>query len=362
MRAVSRPEGGFSMQSLSFISDARHGAIDCRHVLADAFSVRVVFLDQLAQADPDTVVLVDIDLNRPLHADALRQWLQRRASHSITIFAVDKGSRVQIVRAHSIGATDIVFRPLDRETVLGKLLHDRSSVQRPSVAFESKTCGVTSGIGVLQNIFLSASDGVPLSPQLIETAGQVLVEQIEEFGFADWVRTVRAHHDRTYQHCLLVSGAAAAFGLQLRFGQADRTRLATAALLHDIGKAKIPLAILDKPERLDIEEMAMIRTHPRLGHEALQSTSGLAPEMLDVVLHHHEYLDGTGYPDGLRGAEILDLTRIVTITDVFSALIEQRPYKRCMPGDKAYEHLLYMGGKLDGDLVRAFKPLSQAQF
>jgi putative nucleotidyltransferase with HDIG domain len=349
-----------TMRQLSLISDARPGAVDYRGFLADTFSVRVVFPDQFVQTDPDAVVFVDIDLNRPLHADALRHWLRRR--HGITVFAVDKGSHVQVVRAHSIGATDVVFRPLDRETLLGKLLHDRSAVHKFGVAFEGKTQGITSGIGALQNIFLSASDGAPLSPQVIETAGQALVDQIEEFGFADWVRAVREHHDQTYQHCLLVSGAAAAFALQLRFSKADRTRVATAALLHDIGKAKIPVAILDKPERLDEEEIAAVRRHAQMGYEALRSTSGISPEMLDVVLHHHEYLDGTGYPDRLSGADISDLTRVVTITDVFSAMIEHRPYKRNLPGPEAYQHLLYMGDKLDRDLVRAFKPLSQAHF
>ena len=190
----------------------------------------------------------------------------------------------------------------------------------------------------------------------------MLVEHIEEYGLADWVRSVRVHHDQTYQHCLLVSGAAAAFGQHLKFNDADRRRAAMAGLLHDIGKAKISVAILDKPVELDDEDMATIMQHPVLGHEALQAVNGLHPEMLDVVLHHHEHIDGSGYPHGLQGSEISDLTRMVTIADVFGALIEHRAYKAPMSGRDAYQVLLGMDTKLDHDLVRAFQPLSQAQF
>ena len=116
---------------------------------------------------------------------------------------------------------------------------------------ELEKSGIVSGISALQSIFISASVGTPLKPLVIAKAGQTLVEHIEEHGFADWVRAVRVHHDQTYQHCLLVSGAAAAFSQHLKFNATDRRRVAMAGLLHDIGKAKIPLAILDKPDKLN---------------------------------------------------------------------------------------------------------------
>ena len=87
--------------------------------------------------------------------------------------------------------------------------------------------------------------------------------------------------------------------------------------------------------------------------------SHLSAGMLDIVLHHHEYLDGSGYPHRLQGKEISDFVRIMTISDVFGALIERRSYKPPLPADAAYQILLDMGPKLDRDLVRAFKPVSQ---
>jgi HD-GYP domain-containing protein (c-di-GMP phosphodiesterase class II) len=116
--------------------------------------------------------------------------------------------------------------------------------------------------------------------------------------------TVRRHHEGTYQDYLLVMGAAVDFGLSLGLAQMDVERLYSAAMFHDIGKAKIPLAVLDKPGKLDPHERALIETHPAAGYDILKQTSGISPEILDAVRHHHEYLDGSGYPDALCATNI----------------------------------------------------------
>jgi HD-GYP domain-containing protein (c-di-GMP phosphodiesterase class II) len=92
-----------------------------------------------------------------------------------------------------------------------------------------------------------------------------------------------------------------------------------------------------------------------IGYEALKEIPDISPEVLDGVRHHHEYLDGSGYPDGLTAPEISDMVRLLTISDIFAALIEQRPYRPPMSRQKAYEILSGMGDKLERPLVRAFK-------
>ncbi len=173
-----------------------------------------------------------------------------------------------------------------------------------------------------------------------------------------WIDTVRTHHSMTYQHCLLVTGLAVAFGQQIGVSRADRQRLSFAGMLHDIGKARIPLAILEKPGRLDEDEMAVMKKHPQFGFDALGTMPTLPAEMLDMVVHHHEYLDGSSYPHGLHASEISDLVGMITIADVFGALIERRSYKPPLSGSAAYQILLDMGPKLDKDLVRAFQPVA----
>jgi HD-GYP domain-containing protein (c-di-GMP phosphodiesterase class II) len=150
-----------------------------------------------------------------------------------------------------------------------------------------------------------------------------------------------------------------AFGQKLGISKADRQRLSYAGMLHDIGKARIPLAILEKPGPLNEEELGVMRKHPQFGFDALGTVPGLPGEMLDMVVHHHEYLDGSGYPHGLHAGEISDLVRIITIADIFGALIERRSYKPPLSGSAAYKILLDMGPKLDKDLVREFRPVAQ---
>jgi HD-GYP domain-containing protein (c-di-GMP phosphodiesterase class II) len=141
-----------------------------------------------------------------------------------------------------------------------------------------------------------------------------------------------------------VTGIAIDFGLSLGVRKSDLERLSTAAMFHDIGKARIPLAILDKPGRLDNNERALVETHPAVGYDVLKEHGSISSEILDCVQHHHEYLDGSGYPDGLCAENITDIVRILTISDIFAALIEHRQYKPTMPREAAYGILCGMCG------------------
>jgi HD-GYP domain-containing protein (c-di-GMP phosphodiesterase class II) len=89
--------------------------------------------------------------------------------------------------------------------------------------------------------------------------------------------------------------------------------------------------------------------------ELLKNISGVSPEILDGVRHHHEYLDGLGYPDKLTAPQISDLVRLLTISDIFAALIESRPYSPAMSRQNAYQILCGMDGKLERPLVKAFR-------
>jgi HD-GYP domain-containing protein (c-di-GMP phosphodiesterase class II) len=138
----------------------------------------------------------------------------------------------------------------------------------------------------------------------------------------------------------------------------DQRRLVRAALLHDVGKAFVPVAILDKPGKLTADEFEELRQHPRRGYDALAAEGGFPPEMLDVVLHHHELLDGSGYPNGLIGDQISDIVRLTTIVDIHAALVEKRAYRLPFTHAKAFAIMEAMGGKLDQHLLQAFRPVA----
>jgi putative nucleotidyltransferase with HDIG domain len=214
--------------------------------------------------------------------------------------------------------------------------------------------GISDALGALQDILGSARAGGLVDAKAVERAGDSLIAEIKTTGLGSWIETVRKHHSQTYQHSLLVAGTAVSFAQQLGFSQTDQQRVSTAALLHDVGKARIPVVILEKPGPLDATELEVMRQHPILGCEALEPTPNVSAEILDIVLHHHEYLDGSGYPDGLAGAQISDLVRIMTLADIFGALMERRSYKPQLTAEAAYKIMLDMGGKLDVPLVKAF--------
>ena len=104
--------------------------------------------------------------------------------------------------------------------------------------------------------------------------------------------------------------------------------------------------------------MDQMREHPRRGYDALAAQGGFPPEMLDVVLHHHEFLDGTGYPNGLSGKQISDIVRLTTIVDIYAALVEKRAYRLQFTHAKAFAMMEEMGDKLDQQLLQAFRPVA----
>lgn len=186
----------------------------------------------------------------------------------------------------------------------------------------------------------------------IRAASVEMLDAVADRGVGEWIALVREHHQGTHQHCLLVCGVAAAFAVALGFRRDDALKLTLAATLHDLGKARVPTEILDKPAKLTPEEREFLKQHPKDGVEMVEATVTLPKEVLDAVEHHHEFLDGSGYY-GLRGSEIGDLTRLITIADVYSALIEDRPYRKPYSPEVALTQLVGMAGKLDRDLIRA---------
>src|SRR5260370_422646 len=151
---------------------------------------------------------------------------------------------------------------------------------------------------------------------------------------------------------------ASCIGSALPFRTPSDSMLPRAALLHDVGKAFVPVQVLDKPGKLSDEELEIIRKHPRLGYDALALQGGFPPEMLDVVLHHHELLDGSGYPEGLRSHQISDIVRLTTIVDIHAALVEKRAYRLPFTHAKAFAIMEQMGGKLDQHLLQALRPVA----
>jgi putative two-component system response regulator len=137
--------------------------------------------------------------------------------------------------------------------------------------------------------------------------------------------------------------------------------LGIAARLHDIGKIGVPDSILLKPDRLSDAEFAVIRQHPATGESILSVIPSLKP-LLSVILHHHERFDGRGYPDGLKGGQIMLWARMTAVADTYDALTSDRPYRRGMGHEQAMEIIEEVRGtQLCPDCVDAFKECMNRQ-
>lgn len=275
-------------------------------------------------------------------------------------FVIGTLARSLMVRAHALGAEHIIPRPLVEASVFAVIdgLLEQARLRAWSVDLGPQAAGLTAGTDVLEELFQFAVSGSRLTQHELYDRGDTVIDTLAETGLGRWVEAVKAHHSQTFRHSLLVTGIAVGFGQHLGMRKNDLRRLAVSGLVHDIGKAAIPVGLLEKPTALTDEEMAIVRDHTTLGRDILKRQGGFSPEMIDVVAHHHEMLDGSGYPDGLSGTKIKDLVRVVTISDIFAALIEQRAYKLPMPNEAAYGILSSMRGKLDMSLVEAFKPIA----
>src|SRR6266702_1213381 len=306
-------------------------------------------------------IVVDINLRSPESVQQVRNKLRGEAYRGMPrLFVLGDALHHGTMQAWALGATDTISRPFDAEGILQRIRSAFPDSNEFDTSDRGKVLnsGVAAAHAVMVKIFEKLPAGVPLTLNDVVEAENKVLKAIKHSSLREWLTTVGCHHAGSYRHCLFVTGFAVAYAQHLGMRDDDQRRLARAALLHDVGKAFIPVAILDKPGPLTLEEMEEMRQHPRRGYDALAAQGGFPPEMLDVVLHHHEFLDGTGYPNGLNGKQISDIVRLTTIVDIYAALVEKRAYRLQFTHARAFGMMEEMGDKIDQHLLHAFRPVA----
>ncbi|WDV45218.1 HD-GYP domain-containing protein [Clostridiaceae bacterium M8S5] len=169
------------------------------------------------------------------------------------------------------------------------------------------------------------------------------------------VMEIRAVNDYILKHCVKVAVLSLMTGIALGYNKQQLMDLGTGAILHDIGKALIPSEVINKPSQLTIHEYEIVKEHTNLGYVALKSQGCVNEEVCNIILHHHERVDGKGYPNGLKGNEIHEYVRIVSIADVYDALTSDRIYRKRIDSSMAIEYIVSMSGtQFDQTLAKAF--------
>lgn len=210
-------------------------------------------------------------------------------------------------------------------------------------------------VGTLKEVF-SASGRLTKLIEKLESVVSHLVDTLErDNSMIVNIGDLKSYDDYTYHHSISVAVLSIAMGQQLGLDPAALRRLGMCAMMHDIGKTAVPIELIQKPGRLSQEEYEAVKQHASAGYAHLVRERIGDEELWWGVRHHHEKVDGTGYPDGIGGGKIPMLSRILSVADVYDALTSNRPYRVPMSPADAVEYLMGgVGTSFDYVMVKAF--------
>jgi len=189
--------------------------------------------------------------------------------------------------------------------------------------------------------------------QLIQN---MLTEMRQNTDLVSLLTDIYVYDDYTFSHSFNVTLYALALGIELKLSNKELIQLGLGAILHDIGKMCVPIEILNKPDKLTEKEYELMKKHTEMGFEILRQSYTIPLLAAHCAYQHHERLDGSGYPRGLKGDEIHYFGRLLAIVDVFDAVTSNRVYRRAMLPHEGLE-ILYSGAgtKFDKEMVEAFR-------
>ena len=296
---------------------------------------------------PGKILVVD---DTPANVDLLRGLLSRERYSVCT--AVDGEAALSAVAAHApdLILLDVMMPKLDGFEVCRRLKQDPATRLTPIVLLtslqerEDKIQGINAGA----DDFLTK----PVNAQELRARVRSLVRlkrYTDDLDSAESVifslaATIEARDPYTQGHCQRLARYAVALGAHRDLPDDDLAALHRGGLLHDVGKVCVPDGVLLKPGPLTADEFVVMQRHTVVGDTILGNLRSLRP-VRPIVRHHHERLDGSGYPDGLRGDAIPLLAQIVGLVDVYDALMTDRPYRHALPAETVYAELLAEAAK-----------------
>lgn len=219
---------------------------------------------------------------------------------------------------------------------------------------EEKTA-LQSTLSDFQDISKAIEEKRPLDVAGTTESCQPLVESINNANFQGILQNVQGHHNYTYVHSLRVATYLTMFGHAIGMRGDELLTLATGGMLHDVGKTVTPQDVLNKSSKLDDEEWQCMKQHVDNSSRVYDTTPEITHGIRIIGEQHHEKLDGSGYPKGLKGNELNELARMSVICDIFGALTDERSYKEAFPPEMAFEILEEMDNQLDQRLVGVFR-------
>lgn len=265
----------------------------------------------------------------------IREYHEKNKEIKFSTVSEIKGTVFQI------NGEEHYFPPKVSKYIEKKALSERTQQQALSVAEE-----------VMKNVM----SGDLVNAKAVESVVEnVLNDILESDNAALNLLNIRNFDDYTYTHSVNVATISLLIGSKLNLSKGDNLKLGVGALMHDLGKIKIPVEILNKNGKLTDEEFAVMRKHPEYTYEIMKENPDITEIAKEIAAEHHEKVDGSGYPKKIKGKEISYFAKIVAVADVYDALTTNRSYRGAMlPYDAIKIIISGSGTHFDTDIVRTF--------
>jgi len=344
----------YSDQYLTQIEQAAHSFYRTR-TFKDPFEL----LDLLRKQVPSALV-VDARLEGMSGIDMISKVRAFLGSDRLPIVYTVQGNRLDQISAAN-GFPGV--KPLEKPYRRTELLHAISSQVNSTVEAEwdniepVQQAALKNTLASFNSIADMISEGEPVVYENIATSCEPLIQAVQNQNYKEMLKGVRGHDNYSYVHSMRVATLLSLFGAAIGIKGDEHMILTAGGLLHDVGKMSIPHEVLNKAGKLDDSEFFVMKSHVTHTVEFLEMTQTLPKGVMIIAGQHHEKLDGSGYPDGLKGKELNQLARMAAIIDVFSALTDRRVYKPPMEPEKAFSIMGNMEGHLDQPLMMVFKEM-----
>lgn len=345
---------------LFIVNDEREHREQIRLVLAGLFKVSCfddnnAAFEAMAAARPD-LVIVDARM-----LDDGKGCLFDKRRHpdlkSLPFIVTGHENARQYVSGEDAEADTFLIRPFSKNAILMKVndglsfAFEKGWQSLPELA---KTT-LQSTLEEFQDISKAIEEERPLDFAASSKSCEPLVQSVNDQNFHGILANIRGHHNYTYVHSLRVATYLSIFGHAIGIRDDDLLTLATGGLLHDVGKMVTPQDVLNKSSKLDEQEWQCMKQHVENSTKVYDNMPDISQGIRIIGEQHHEKLDGSGYPLGLKDNQLNELARMSAIVDIFGALTDERSYKPAFPPEMAFDILSEMTGQLDQRLVGIFR-------
>jgi putative nucleotidyltransferase with HDIG domain len=295
----------------------------------------------------DSYDVIILDINMPdMDGFATMDGLNELNHDIPVLFLTGAGSMDYAVKAINLGAYDFLTKPIEDLDIFNVKI--RRAIEKRRYVLQER------------HYKAALEDDIQLKAVQLEEQNKLLLtysNSLEKATVQLMTSLQNAMEEKDYYtagHTMRVTEYALMLGRAMGLPEGEILVLRRAAQFHDIGKLVIDLSCIQKPGKLTEDEWVLIRKHPSVGANIIQPLGFMEREQF-IIRHHHERMDGKGYPDGLSGDQLDDLTKILIVVDSYDAMTSKRNYRKNMSQEEAVEELYRCGGtQFDGDIVEFF--------